>query len=355
MALFMDLHISASGDIPIDELIEKHKADLACQQKYGVKFKSFWVNQEKGMVFCLMEGPDKQSCMNVHQQAHGDTGCNIIEVNPGDFDKFLAGSMPNAYDIAESREGIMDNAYRTILRYEVINPVHHRHDDQSKIEQIIKKNQGNLLFEPHHSIRAIFIYPMAAHESARQIADFADKENIDYRMNIVSGKPVDQNHKEFFGYVKDLGEKMVISGKSGRIKTNQLFMDLIERETYGKKDNAPDIDVLSIQDEEFLVSIMDGIKKNFQDPSFNTHRLAADTFLSRSQLFKKTKTLTGFTPNTLIREFRFYQAIKLLRKNPDHIAQLAFDSGFNSPSYFSKVFTQRFGLLPSEMINRLKV
>ena len=69
MPLFMDLHKADDYDVKptVEEIKRNHIADLAVQHKYGVKFLQYWINEEPGLVFCLMEGPDKESCAAVHR------------------------------------------------------------------------------------------------------------------------------------------------------------------------------------------------------------------------------------------------------------------------------------------------
>jgi len=344
----MDLHISADGEIPIDALIEKHKSDLATQKKYGVTFKSVWVNKEKGIVFCLMEGPDKKACVSVHQQAHGDTGCHIIEVDPGAFNDFLADSIADEHDLAFTEKGILDTAYRTILGFEIIDPGGSRKTVLRLAEEYILKCRGRVLLDPGYAIRAVFVYPSAAFSCARQIWEAIDAEATEFRMNIVAGKPVEQGHDDFYGYATQLSHRMIQIGKKGSILTTQLTMELYGKEGGAQNKSPGKLVVLSPGEEQFLYRLAGVMQDNFRDPGFDTNMLAACMLQSRSQVFKKTKGITGMSPNTLIREMRLMEAFHNLGRRTDQIAQIAFDSGFNSPSYFSKMFARRFGMLPSD-------
>ena len=88
MPLFMDFHKFDS--ITIAEVATAHLADQTVQDKYGVKYHQFWVNQDAGTAFCLTEGPDARTCEMVHQIAHGNVACAMTEVEPGHF-KILMG------------------------------------------------------------------------------------------------------------------------------------------------------------------------------------------------------------------------------------------------------------------------
>jgi AraC-like DNA-binding protein len=57
--------------------------------------------------------------------------------------------------------------------------------------------------------------------------------------------------------------------------------------------------------------------------------------------------LTGKSPNTFIKDYRLNEAVKLLNKNAGNISEIAFETGFSSPSYFSKCFQKKYGHFPT--------
>ena len=71
--------------------------------------------------------------------------------------------------------------------------------------------------------------------------------------------------------------------------------------------------------------------------------------LSRVQLYRKVKALTGSSPVELIRITRLKQAERLLKSKGKTIAEISYEVGFSSPSYFSKCYKEYFGLLPGEV------
>mgnify|MGYP003546818225 FL=1 len=73
MPLYMDFH--KIENLTVEAVKTAHIADVAIQEKYGVRYHQFWVNELAGTVFCLMEGPDKESCEAVHHEAHGNIAC----------------------------------------------------------------------------------------------------------------------------------------------------------------------------------------------------------------------------------------------------------------------------------------
>ena len=70
--------------------------------------------------------------------------------------------------------------------------------------------------------------------------------------------------------------------------------------------------------------------------------------MSRMQLNRKLRALTGHPTHELVREFRLQRAAELLRKNAGNVSEVAFEVGFNDLSHFARAFRERFGMLPSE-------
>ena len=82
MALFMDMH-NMDGPVTADAVAEAHAADLKTQERYGVDYKSYWVDEEHGKIFCLVEAPDADAAISVHREAHGLVADAIYPVSEG--------------------------------------------------------------------------------------------------------------------------------------------------------------------------------------------------------------------------------------------------------------------------------
>ena len=82
MALFMDVH-SISGGITEADVAGAHAADLATQGRHEVNYLKYWFDEGTGAVFCLVEAPNKEAAMKVHQEAHGLVADDITEVQEG--------------------------------------------------------------------------------------------------------------------------------------------------------------------------------------------------------------------------------------------------------------------------------
>ena len=81
MPTYMDVH-----DIPgvkAEDVAQAHEADVRVQGKYGVNYQHYWVNEQDGKVFCLVDAPDKDTAARVHREAHGLEAHTLYEVKQG--------------------------------------------------------------------------------------------------------------------------------------------------------------------------------------------------------------------------------------------------------------------------------
>jgi len=101
-------------------------------------------------------------------------------------------------------------------------------------------------------------------------------------------------------------------------------------------------------DEKFLVKVKETIQNRLADEQLGVESLAEDIGLSRVQLYRKITALTGISVNEMIRSFRLQKAAQLLKQDWGSISQITYEVGFSNPSYFSKCFKDRFGVMPSE-------
>lgn len=80
MALFMDVH-SIAGGVTEADVAGAHAADLATQGKHDVHYLKYWVDEEAGKIFCLVEAPDADAANTVHREAHGLVADEIYRVS----------------------------------------------------------------------------------------------------------------------------------------------------------------------------------------------------------------------------------------------------------------------------------
>jgi hypothetical protein len=83
MPLYMDMH-TIEGGVSASDVAGAHQADLATQEAYGVEYLRYWVDEEAGKIFCLVEAPDAEAANTVHREAHGLVADEIFPVSQHD-------------------------------------------------------------------------------------------------------------------------------------------------------------------------------------------------------------------------------------------------------------------------------
>jgi hypothetical protein len=80
MSLFMDVH-SIEGGVSVEDVARAHEADIATQKPHGVDYRSYWVDEKAGKIFCLVEAPTAEAANTVHRDAHGLVADEIYSVS----------------------------------------------------------------------------------------------------------------------------------------------------------------------------------------------------------------------------------------------------------------------------------
>ncbi|MEO0338914.1 MAG: response regulator [Bacteroidota bacterium] len=102
-------------------------------------------------------------------------------------------------------------------------------------------------------------------------------------------------------------------------------------------------------EDEFILELYQEIKNNLDDEHFGIQELCRAIGMSRAQLHRKLKALTGLSASHFIRNFRLHQAKSLLFSTDLNISQIAFEVGFKDPKYFSRSFSEYYGESPQKM------
>ena len=118
---------------------------------------------------------------------------------------------------------------------------------------------------------------------------------------------------------------------------------------YRARLNAPNpVNYEPSLDEKFLQKAKAIVEKNIGDASFGVEQMADEIHLSRAQLFRKLKAITGISPNEFINDIRLEKAAVLIQAKADILTQISYSVGYNEQSYFAKRFRKKFGVSPRE-------
>ena len=107
--------------------------------------------------------------------------------------------------------------------------------------------------------------------------------------------------------------------------------------------------IASSKIDPFLVKLRDFIEANMTDSDLSVETIGAELGLSRVQLYRKVKALTGQSPVELLRAARLHKGRQLLETTNKTISEVAYEVGFSAPSYFAKCFKDEFGVSPSDL------
>ncbi len=243
MALFLDRH-DAPGATASD-IAAAHELDLSVQSKYGVRYVTYWFDEDQGAVFCLAEGPDRESLEVVHREAHGLVAERIIEVGEGPIAAFL-GPLPQhppgeAYvdsairvvvftdlcDSTQQTQELGDEGFMTVLR---------EHDEIVRRALSSKggrevKHTGDGLMASFTSVSAAVEYAIDIQRSLRQRNE-GDRRPIDVRIGISVGEPITERG-DLFGATVQLSARLCAIATRGGIAVSTSVRDLCVGKRFG--------------------------------------------------------------------------------------------------------------------------
>ena len=101
-------------------------------------------------------------------------------------------------------------------------------------------------------------------------------------------------------------------------------------------------------DRAFLVKISSDIKENYQNSEYNVNSIIQNSGMSKSVFYTKLKALTDESLNDLIRNYRLRKSKELLLQTSMTISEIAYETGFNTPTYFSSTFKEKYNISPRE-------
>ncbi len=360
MPIYMDSHIVPG--VEAKHAAEAHKKDLGIQNQFGCRNMTYWIDEDRGRVFCLIDAPNEEAVREMHKHSHGLVPHEIIPVNGRVVEAFLGRiADPEPY-FDTDRPGLKifnDPAFRVILVIKTKDAGllhHYLGADRAKqlfslyyetVREQIQKYEGSEVEAKGEAFVVSFASVSMGVECAIAIlkALHVAAELIDLRMGLHAGLPIDQS-KKLFGKTVELARFLCTIGFEKPIVMSSMVSDLNKPDI---QKNGTLIDIikrLKATSEKSLGLFLEILDGNWQNPEFGIDDFCQKLSISKSQLYRKCKGITGKSPNALLREYRLLKSLELLGKEGRNVSQTTFDAGFNSPSYFIKCFQQRFGLLP---------
>jgi len=361
----MDIH-QVPGIEAIDAA-EAHQKDMLIQEEHQCRCMTYWVDVDRGVVFCLIEAPDKSDVEEMHRKSHGLVPNKIIEVKNEVVESFL-GRIHDPEDAEISGTGLKvfsGPATRILLVTEMTDPVLLRY-------RLGVENVNGLLNRLKTTVRkglSAYGGREAEHAGKGSIASFSSaakaiscaveiRKNLSdgdwamagFRIGLHAGEPVAESDK-LFGDSIQLARYLTTITSNNGIVISSGVKALLARD-YRQPDEGEFMTLLP-QDEILVKSLFTLLEGNWQETDFDVPEFCRALAVSKSGLYRKTMALWGMPPKLLLKGFRLDKARELLKRQSGNISQTTFDSGFSSPSYFTKCFKERFGLLPARYVDAL--
>ncbi len=236
MPLYMDRH-----DLPgatAEDVAQAHVQDVAIQDRYGVRYVTYWHDPDDVSAFCLAEGPDRDAVETVHREAHGLVANRIIEVDPAMVRVFLG-------KIAEPAVGEpwVETAFRVVLFTDIEGStsitqrfgdakamaVIRAHDEI--VRELVAGFDGRVVKHTGDGMMASFTSVGRAIESAiaiqRRIDEYSRRADVPFmiRIGLSAGEPVTEND-DLFGAVVQLAARLCASAEAGCIYASSAVREL---------------------------------------------------------------------------------------------------------------------------------
>ena len=246
MPTYMDIH-EIPGGVKAEDVAKAHAHDVEVQDKYGVNYHKYWVNEKEGKIFCLCHAPNAEAAAQVHREAHGLMAEKIIQVQPEMADLFLGGSEINAAGAAVLKGAgpdARDPGVRTIVFTDIVDstPMTQHIGDEAAMQFLEVHDRivrgaltdlgGREVKHTGDGIMASFFSAASAVKCAariqREIADHArgNKDRaIQLRIGVAAGEPV-EHHNDLFGCTVQLAARLCSQAQPEQILVSSAVAEL---------------------------------------------------------------------------------------------------------------------------------
>ncbi|MBT8264629.1 MAG: DUF4242 domain-containing protein [Eudoraea sp.] len=361
MPIYMDRH-DIPDDIRAEHVAKMHQEDLKVEHLYGCKGMTYWCDSERHTAFCLIEAPNKEAIQEMHNHAHGEFPHDIIEVDPHLVESFLGRIEDPEKSADEDLSIIDDSAFRIIMVIESSDYLHRLDTHQlsmftqkfhRSVTKSVKHFEGSIVRENDKSYLISFksvtnaiLCALKIQEGFKYSYPKLERDNQRLKIGLSEGSPVTSEDGLF-------SESIFMATQMCEIIEGQIVITSAIKALYENENRNAIIDdalirTLTPQEILFVKQLNELCERFWNTSDFNVAFLSKELGHSKSQFYRKIKRLTGKSPITFIREFRLHKALDLIHNQQGNISEIAFETGFNSPAYFSKSFSDIFGILPSK-------
>ncbi len=236
--MYIDRH-DVAGVSP-EDVANAHVLDLEAQEKHGVQYHTYWFDVERGSVFCLAEGPNKQAVVAVHEEAHGLLPSSVLELSLGAPLNAFLGSTPH-YPAGTSYTA---PAMRVIVFTDVCGSVAQTHQlgDEGHMRLLNEHNEivrGQLLVQAGREVKhtgdgimASFTSVVSAITFAVQVQRLLHERNksaetpFHISIGISAGEPVTDDNDDLFGAAVQLAARLCAAASDSDIVVSMAVREL---------------------------------------------------------------------------------------------------------------------------------
>ncbi|MGH7930602.1 MAG: nickel-binding protein [Candidatus Binatia bacterium] len=244
MPVYMDRHYIEGATR--HAVADAHQKDLALQDKYHVKFLTYWFDEIRSTAFCLIEAPDRNTIERAHNEAHGSVPNEVLEVDPAVVDAFLGRikDPPPADTLPEKTGGIpIDPGFRAIMftdlkdstlmttLYGDAKALHLLHVHNALTRNALKAHRGREVKHTGDGIMASFATVADAIQCAvaiqRAFAEYNSEHSetpLYLRIGLSAGEPIEE-HGDLFGKTVQLAARLCALTEPGRILVDGAVRD----------------------------------------------------------------------------------------------------------------------------------
>jgi class 3 adenylate cyclase len=242
MPMYMDRHYVEGATR--HAVADAHQKDLALQDKYNVKFLTYWFDEMRCTAFCLIEAPNRDTIARAHDDAHGLVPNEIIEVDPAVVDAFLGRIKDPPATSPEKSEGTrVDPGFRAIMftdlkdstrmttLYGDAKALHLLHVHNALTRNSLNAHRGREIKHTGDGIMASFASVPDAVECAIDIQKAFAAYNQEHaeaplylRIGLSAGEPIEE-HGDLFGKAVQLAARLCAHAEPAQILIDQVVLD----------------------------------------------------------------------------------------------------------------------------------
>ena len=245
MPLYMDIH-EISGGVSAEDVAKAHAEDVKIEDKYGVHYHKYWVNEKTGKIFCLCHAPSAEAAIQVHREAHGMVADKVIEIQPELAEGFLGGVEVNDAGavLFPGTTKERDPGIRTVLFTDIVDSTTLTQtlgDDAALamlgvhdtiVREALSALGGREVKHTGDGIMAAFVSAAGAVRCAIHIQRELDKHAqanperpLKVRVGAAAGEPVEQ-HNDLFGSTVQLAARLCAHAQPEQILVSTAIAEL---------------------------------------------------------------------------------------------------------------------------------